>query len=388
MQYEQGLVWLRRDLRLNDSAALAAALSQCRRVACAFIFDRAILDELHGPGFTYDRRVDFIHRSVVALDASLRRRGAALVVRHADAADAIVELAAELGVDAVFANADYEPYAYHRDQRVKQALLQQRRELLMFKDHVIFEKDEILSGSGTPFSVFTPYKNAWLKRVRASDLESHDTESNADQLIKPPGVEAIPTLNQMGFALTNLDGVPLPAGEAGAQQMFKDFQSRIDQYQQERNYPAARGPSYLSVHLRFGTVSTRELARFAYQRKRSEGAQVWLSELIWRDFYQMILWHHPHVVDHAYRPQYDRLEWESGAEAERNFAAWCEGKTGYPLVDAAMAQINLSGYMHNRLRMVTASFLTKDLGIDWRRGERYFARQLNDYDLAANNGGW
>lgn len=388
MQYDQGLVWLRRDLRLNDSAALAAALSQCRRVACAFIFDRAILDDLSGPGLTYDRRVDFIHRSVVALDAALRRRGAALVVRHANAADAIVELAAELGVDAVFANADYEPYAHERDQRVKQALLQQRRELLLFKDHVIFEKDEILSGSGRPFSVFTPYKNAWLKRVRASDLESHDTQSNADRLIRPPGVHGIPTLKQMGFALTNLDDLPLPAGEAGAQQMFKDFKSRIDEYQQERNYPAARGPSYLSVHLRFGTISTRELARFAYQRKRSAGAQVWLSELIWRDFYQMILWHHPHVVEHAYRPQYDRIQWETGAEAERNFAAWCEGRTGYPLVDAAMAQINLSGYMHNRLRMVTASFLTKDLGIDWRRGERYFARQLNDYDLAANNGGW
>jgi deoxyribodipyrimidine photo-lyase len=209
-----------------------------------------------------------------------------------------------------------------------------------------------------------------------------------NRLIKPPGVHEIPTLKQLGFALTNLDDLPLPPGEAGAQQMFKDFKSRIDEYQQERNYPVARGPSYLSVHLRFGTISTRELARFAYQRKRSAGAQVWLSELIWRDFYHMILWHHPHVVEHAYRPQYDRIQWETGAEAERNFAAWCEGRTGYPLVDAAMAQINLSGYMHNRLRMVTASFLTKDLGIDWRRGERYFARQLNDYDLAANNGGW
>ena len=388
MQYNQGLVWFRRDLRPTDNAALAMALAQCRRVYCAFIFDRAILDELSADATTHDRRVDFIHRSILALDASLRKRGGTLITRHANAADAIVEIARELGVDAVFANSDYEPYALQRDQRVKQTLLQQRSDLLLFKDHVIFEKDEILTGGGTPFSVYTPYKNAWLKRMRKPDLAARDTFKHANRLARPPGAQHIPALEELGFARTNLDDLPLPAGEAGAQQMFSDFKSRIGDYQQERNYPASRGPSYLSVHLRFGTISTRELARFAYGKRRSPGAQVWLSELIWRDFYQMILWHHPHVADHAYRPQYDRIQWESGAKAEQMFAAWCEGRTGYPLVDAAMAQINSSGYMHNRLRMVTASFLTKDLGIDWRRGERYFARQLNDYDLAANNGGW
>ena len=175
--------------------------------------------------------------------------------------------------------------------------------------------------------------------------------------------------------------------------MFTDFKTRVDDYERARNFPAVRGPSYLSVHLRFGTISTRQLARFALTQcesggSDSKGAQVWLSELIWRDFYQMILWHHPHVVDRAYRPDYDRIQWETGDAADKMFGAWCEGTTGYPLIDAAMAQINLSGYMHNRLRMVTASFLTKDLGIDWRRGERYFALRLNDYDLAANNGGW
>ncbi len=387
MQHNLGLMWFRRDLRLTDNAALASALSQCQRVYCAFIFDRAILSELLTDGIAHDRRVDFIHRSILALDASLQKRGAALIVRHADAADAVVELARELSVDAVFANADYEPYAMRRDQRVE-ALLQPRCKLVLLKDHVVLEKGEILTGSGTPFSVFTPYKNAWLQRAGERDFAPYDTPQDADRLIKPAGLLPIPALEQLGFARTNnLDDLQLPAGEAGAQQMFDDFKSRIDDYQQTRNFPATRGPSYLSVHLRFGTLSTREAARFAFN-KRSTGAQVWLSELIWRDFYQMILWHHPHVADHAYRPKYDRIRWESGAKAERTFAAWCEGKTGYPLVDAAMAQINSSGYMHNRLRMVTASFLTKDLGIDWRRGERYFARQLNDYDLAANNGGW
>ncbi len=388
MQYDLGLVWFRRDLRLTDNAALAAALAQCRRVHCAFMFDRVILDQLLSDGIRADRRVDFIHRSIVELDASLRKLGAALIVRHAVPADAVPQLASELGVDAVFANADYEPYAVQRDQSVGRALSAQRRELLQFKDHVVFEKDEVLTIGRTPFNVFTAYKNGWLKKVGASDLAELDTSKHSDRLALPPDPGPIPTLQQLGFEPTNLDDLPLPAGEAGARQMFDDFKSRIDRYQEARNFPAARGPSYLSVHLRFGTISTRELARFAYQRRDSSGASVWLSELIWRDFYQMILWHHPHVVDHAYRPEFDRIRWATGADADRLFAAWCEGRTGYPLVDAAMAQINRSGYMHNRLRMVTASFLTKDLGIDWKRGERYFARQLNDYDLAANNGGW
>ena len=330
MQYPRGLVWFRRDLRLTDNAALTAALSQCRRVYCAFIFDRAILDDLLVAGITRDRRVRFHPSIVVALDASLRARGAALIVRHANAADAIVDVARDLDTDAVFANADYEPYAMQRDQRVKQALLPEDRNLLLFKDHVIFEKDEVLTGSGTPFSVYTPYKNAWLKRATKLDFAPHDIRTKADGLTKPVDLPKMPALEQLGFIRTNLDDLPLPVGEAGAQQMFRDFKSRIDNYQQERNYPAARGPSYLSVHLRFGTLSIRELARFAYGRKRSAGAQVWLYELIWRYFYQMILWHHPHVADHAYRPQYDRIRWGTGAKGDRHFAAVVRGTTGYP----------------------------------------------------------
>jgi len=388
MKFDSGLVWLRRDLRLSDNAALVAALTQCKRVYCAFIFDRAILDELQTAGITADRRVDFIHRSVVALDATLRKHGGAVIVRHAHAADSIPQLAGELRVGAVFANADYEPYAIERDHRVSSALHKERREMLLFKDHVIFEQNELLTTSNTPFGVFTPYKNCWLKRVSPADLAERSVDSHLQQLAAPHGANPIVSLRQLGFESTNLDALPLPAGESGADKMFEDFKHRIDDYADARDYPAVRGPSYLSVHLRFGTISTRKLARFAFQRRKSSGAEVWLSELIWRDFYQMILWHHPHVVDHAYRPEYDRIEWEHGSKVDKLFSAWCEGRTGYALVDAAMAQINRTGYMHNRLRMVTASFLTKDLGIDWRRGERYFARQLNDYDLAANNGGW
>jgi deoxyribodipyrimidine photo-lyase len=202
----------------------------------------------------------------------------------------------------------------------------------------------------------------------------------------PPQPAAVPSLESIGFAPSDLDALAVPTGASGGRRLFEAFKARIDQYRDARDYPARRGPSYLSVHLRFGTVSIRELVRFAHERAaRSAGAATWLDELVWREFYQQILYHHPQVVTASFRPEYDRIRWD---EAPELFAAWCDGRTGYPLVDAAMTQINRTGYMHNRLRMVTASFLAKDLGIDWRRGERYFARRLLDYDLAANNGGW
>jgi deoxyribodipyrimidine photo-lyase len=201
---------------------------------------------------------------------------------------------------------------------------------------------------------------------------------------------AVPALGELGFEPSNLHTLKISTGSSGAQALLADFLQRIDAYEETRNFPAVKGPSYLSVHLRFGTVSIRQLARAASERLAggSRGAEVWLSELIWRDFYHQILHHHPQVVGASFKPDYDRIEWEQGPEADALFAAWCEGRTGYPLVDAAMAQINQTGYMHNRLRMVVASFLVKDLGIDWRRGEAYFAEHLNDFDLAANNGGW
>jgi deoxyribodipyrimidine photo-lyase len=250
---------------------------------------------------------------------------------------------------------------------------------------VIFERDELLTGAGRPFSVFTPYRNAWLKALTPFHLRSYEVERYLGALAPPPAA-AIPSLPAIGFARSDLDELKVAAGASAGRALFGQFEARIDQYREARDYPAVRGPSYLSVHLRFGTVSIRELARFAHGRMAgSPGAATWLSELIWRDFYMQILHHHPHVVTQSFRAEYERIAWDDAPEL---FAAWCEGRTGYPLVDAAMAQINRTGYMHNRLRMVTASFLAKDLGIDWRRGEHYFARRLIDYDLAANNGGW
>jgi deoxyribodipyrimidine photo-lyase len=385
MSLDAGLVWFRRDLRTADHAALAAALKSCRRVHCVFVYDRAILDDLIAAGLAADRRVEFIHAAVEALDESLRGRGGGLMVTNGRAIDSIVDLARRLAVDAVFANTDYEPSAAARDAEVARQLAQQGRRLQLFKDQVIFEKNEVMTGQGTPFSVFTPYRNAWLKRLGASDLAAHAGDFGA--LAPPAGPPLRPTLRQLGFKPTNLRELQLPLGEAGAQELADDFMRRIDEYRIARDFPARRGPSYLSVHLRFGTISIRELVRRA-RSSATDGAVTWLSELVWREFYQMILWHHPHVVAGAFRPEYDRIAWETGPQAEEQYRAWCEGRTGYPIVDAGMRQLNQTGYMHNRLRMITASFLTKDLGIDWRRGERYFAQRLNDYDLAANNGGW
>jgi deoxyribodipyrimidine photo-lyase len=385
---DSALVWFRRDLRANDHAALYHALRQARRVYCAFVFDRAILDELLDEGLTADRRVEFIHAAVVELDGALRERGGALIVRHGFAADEIPRLAAALRVDAVFANHDYEPASIERDARVAATLAAAGQRLLTFKDQVIFEKDEVLTAAGKPYTVFTPYRNAWLKKLTPFYVRPYPVERYWAALARPANVPAIPALAELGFSPTDLAALPLPTGASGGERLLEAFKSRIDAYAQSRDYPALRGTSYLSAHLRFGTVSIRALVGWAWQRWRetgSHGAQVWLSELIWREFYQQILYHHPHVVGHAFKREYDRIVWDDDPAL---FAAWCEGRTGYPLVDAAMAQINRTGYMHNRLRMVTASFLTKDLGIDWRRGERYFARRLNDFELASNNGGW
>jgi deoxyribodipyrimidine photo-lyase len=255
---------------------------------------------------------------------------------------------------------------------------------------VIFECDEVLSQAGRPFSVFTPYKNAWLARLTPADLHAHAIDAYADGLAPPPpGVASpIPPLETMGFRRTNLEALGIGTGMSAGAALVADFRQRIDRYQEARDFPAARGPSYLSVHLRFGTVSIRELVAYAHLRSLEPdggGAATWLSELIWREFYAQILWHHPQVIAHAFKPQYDALPFPDDPTM---FAAWREGRTGYPIVDAAMRQINTSGYMHNRLRMIAASFLVKDLLVDWRRGERYFAAHLLDFDLASNNGGW
>ena len=393
---DSALVWFRRDLRADDHAALYHALRSARRVWCAFVFDTLILDELP----RIDRRVEFILDSLRDLDSQLRSLGnahARLLVRHGHGGDELVSLARELGVQAVYTNHDDEPFALERDARVRGQLADLGIALHTAKDHVVFERSELLTGSGKPYTVFTPYKNAWLKRLEPFFAKAYNVHRYADALAPPPDGAAapMPTLASLGFAPSNLHELHIPVGSAGARELLADFAHRIDSYADARDFPAVKGPSYLSVHLRFGTVSVRELVRLARERIQAaarpvqrDGAATWLSELIWRDVYHQVLHHHPHVVGASFKPEYDKIRWEHGKHADELFSAWCAGRTGYPLVDAAMAQINQSGYMHNRLRMVVASFLVKDLGIDWRWGERYFAVALNDFDLAANNGGW
>ena len=379
-EYARALVWFRRDLRDFDHSALYQALKQARQVVCAFIFDREILDALADPA---DRRVEFIHASVSELQQALQRRGGGLVVRHGIARDEIVRLAAEIQADAVFFNHEDDPAALARDAAVEAALKRCSIAVHHAKDCVIFEREEVLTAAGTPFSVFTPYKNAWLRALAPFYLQAYPVDAYADRLAAQSSV--IPGLQDMGFVASNLRELKLPTGMSGGARLFGDFLQRIDRYQETRDFPAVKGPSYLSVHLRFGTVSIRQLAAAAWQQG-GRGAQTWLSELIWRDFYHQILWHRPDVAaGHAFKKQYDTLPWPN---PPGHFAAWCEARTGYPLVDAAMRQLNQTGYMHNRLRMVAASFLTKDLLVDWRLGERYFADKLIDFDLAANSGGW
>ena len=385
------LVWLRRDQRCDDHAALYHALRRFERVYCAFVFDSDILDALPSRS---DRRVAFIHASVLELHTGLQQLaagsgapGGGLIVRHGPALASIVQLARSLGVQEVLTNRDYEPQAMARDRRVAQALQAVGIGFSDYKDQVLLEQNEVLTQQGQPYSVFTPYKRAWLQKLDAFQLKPYPVARHARQLAPPPAGEHLPTLEELGFSHTNLQTLALPTGMQGAQQLLQDFLPRMAQYAESRDYPGRKGVSYLSVHLRFGTLSIRQMAALAAQQAAQGcvGAQTWLSELAWRDFYFMILWHHPQVETQSFRAGYDGLVWDDVPEL---WQAWCEARTGYPLVDAAMRQLHQTGYMHNRLRMVVASFLTKDLGIDWRRGERHFAEHLNDYDLAANNGGW
>ncbi len=378
------LFWFRRDLRDHDNVGLHHALKNHPRVHCVFIFDRDILEKLPSKA---DRRVEFIWDSVVELKAALKKMGGDLIVRYASAETEIPKLAASLKVDAVYTNEDYEPLARARDARVSKALKKTSIEFHAHKDTVIFEKSEVLTQVGGTFSIFTPYKNAWYKRLTDADLAPREIKPYRKSLVSTSTSEPLPSLESMGFQRTNLKEFVTP-GMSGAAILRDDFIERIDRYQETRNLPAVKGVSYLSVHNRFGTISVRELASVAYAetlRRKNLGAETWLNELVWRDFYFQIIWHHPHASASAFRPEYDAIQWPNDKAL---FAAWCEARTGYPIIDAAMRQLNQTGYMHNRLRMIVASFLCKDLLIDWRWGEQYFAYHLNDFDLSANNGGW
>jgi deoxyribodipyrimidine photo-lyase len=375
------LAWFRRDLRLDDNAALGRALAQAERVFCCFVFDTEILDALESRA---DRRVDFIWHSVRELRERLRAAGGDLIVLHGRAREEVPRLAASLGVDAVVAAEDYEPAAVARDSEVADRLRADGIGFTTVKDTVVFAGSEVLTQAGRPFTVFTPYRNAWLKLVGEAELAPRLARQDLQHLAPPPMATQLPELRELGFAPTDLASAGLRPGERGAQETLDAFLGRIDAYHEQRDFPALDATSGLATHNRFGTISIRRLARLARDR-RTAGADSWLAELIWRDFFFQVLHHHPQAAREAFRAEFARIDWPND---ERLFAAWREGRTGYPLVDAAMRQLNGTGNMHNRLRMVAASFLVKDLLVDWRRGEQYFAAQLNDFDLAANNGNW
>lgn len=364
--------WFRRDLRINDNHGLYAALTAGLPVVPVFIFDHNILDNLPKD----DARVDFIHRTIVDLDLELKNFGSSLMVFHGDPQQIWKELANKFKIQTVYFNHDFEPYAAQRDAAVKQVLQQNKITMLGYKDHLIFEGNEILKDDGKPYTVFTPYKNKWLFKLQSEiyngmpkSLISRDSEKHTDQFYKVGKPYEIPTLATLGFESTELSFPPKTV-----------VSSLIVNYDQTRDYPAVAGTSKLGIHFRFGTISIREKAMKALKLNAT-----YLNELIWRDFYAMILFHFPHTISASFRPEYDRIQWLNDMPS---FEKWKEGKTGYPMVDAGMRELNATGYMHNRVRMVVASFLTKHLLIDWRWGEAYFAEKLLDYDQASNVGGW
>ncbi len=375
-KHDRVLVWLRRDLRLHDHTALAEATRHASRVAVAFVYDTVILDELSDRS---DRRVFFIHQSLEEVADRLREAGSDLIALPGDPLTEIPALARRLGVDAVYCSHDDDPYALKRDRQVARELGEIQFE--SFKDHVIFERQEVMNQSGEPYRVYTPYMKAW--RSQFDPKMAAPREPDLGRLW--PAAELKSTgnlsLGDIGFEENSLW---VPPGSAGGHERLSGFVKQMEEYGERRDYPGIDGTSGLSVHLRHGTVSIRECVRAALNHP-SKGAEKWFNELIWREFYHMILANFPHVVESSFREEYSSLKWPG---KEEHFAAWCEGRTGYPIVDAAMRCINATGWMHNRLRTVCASFLTKDLLVDWRQGEAYFAEKLLDFELASNNGGW
>ncbi len=353
--------WFRRDLRLQDNAGLYAALKENKNVIPVFIFDTEILEKLEDK---QDRRVEFIHQSLSVIKTQLEEMGSSLLVLHGNP----IDLYKKLNPKAVYTNHDYEPYARKRDASIKSILEERDIAFKTFKDQLIFEKDEVVKDDGKPYTIFTPYSRKWKAKLNTFFLSSYPVEKYTSHFLKTKPL-SFPTLKDIGFKSSDLH---FP------ERVIKT--SIIDKYDKQRNFPAIRGTTQLSIHLRFGTVSIRKLAQVALRKN-----EVWLNELIWRDFYHMILWHFPEVETKAFKPSYDKIIWRNDAT---EFKSWCEGKTGYPIVDAGMRELNATGFMHNRVRMIVASFLTKHLLIDWRWGEAYFAQKLLDFDLAANNGGW
>ena len=375
------LLWLRRDLRLYDHNALFQALKRSKAVYCCFIFDIKILENLSSKN---DRRVDFIWHALKEIKVELSNLGSDLIVKVGDPIILIPSLIKKYKCSALFLNKDYEKYAIVRDKKISDELQNNNIETYKYKDQVIFEEKEILTQNNSPYTVFTPYKNNHLKKIFNEGITQFDCDSYKINLAKFKH-GPLQSLKEIGFKESNISSMNLPLGSKGGITLIEDFKTRIKNYNHNRNFPGVKGVSYLSVHNRFGTVSIRHLAKLAL-KDASEGSSTWLNELIWRDFYFQILSNFPHIEDgKAFKLKYNNLKFENN---EKLFTAWTNGQTGFPIVDAGMRQLNLTGFMHNRLRMIIACFLVKDLLIDWRWGEKYFADHLIDYDLSANNGGW
>lgn len=365
MKKEVSICWFRRDLRLEDNAALYYALKGPYPVVPLFIFDKNILSRLNN---RQDARLTFIRQTLAALQLQLQELGSSFEVKYGTPEEAWIEILKAYNVKAVYINQDYEPYARERDDALAEYLCSENIDFHTYKDQVIFEKNEITKADLKPYTVFTPYFRQWHQKLDSFYLKAYPVAKYFSNLLPQPSKEMI-SLAEMGFEPSTLR---FPD---------QDFNAKLQGYEEKRDFPAQDETTHIGIHLRFGTISIRAAAREAIAQK----AEKWLSELAWRDFYMMILWHFPHTVSHSFKPAYDQIVWRNN---ETEFEAWCTGETGYPLVDAGMKQLNETGYMHNRVRMLVASFLTKHLLIDWRWGEAYFAEKLLDYDQASNVGGW
>lgn len=355
--------WFRRDLRLTDNAGLYHALKENKHVIPLFIIDPQQLDRLDNKS---NGRVTFTLSSLQSIQRTLVAMGKSLLVLHGNPLDVF----AQMNVRVVYANREYEPLAVERDKAVSTLLAKRGGALVTFKDSVVFDPEEVVKSNGEPYTIFTPYARAWKTQLAGSEaaLKRYDASRYLGHL-KSSRPQKLPTLRDIGFEESTVPFPPLTINRRV-----------VTRYAESRNYPAIHGTTRLGVHLRMGTLSIRRLVRYAMDL-----SPALLNELIWREFYQMILWHFPHAANTSFKPAYDHIRWRND---EHDFAAWCDGRTGYPLVDAGMRELNATGYMHNRVRMVVASFLTKHLLVDWRWGEAYFEQKLLDYDLASNNGGW
>ncbi|KXH79031.1 deoxyribodipyrimidine photolyase [Chryseobacterium kwangjuense] len=354
--------WFRRDLRLEDNTGLHHALNSGLKVIPIFIFDTDILNQLKNRN---DKRVDYIHQVLQQIHKDLKKHNSGLYVYYGTPMEVFEKIIQDFNIDTVFSNRDYEPQAIKRDRKVADLLKKYHIQFKNFKDQVIFEKNNILKNDLSPYTVFTPYSKKWKENLK--NIETVTT--NKAHFANYTGFSEIISLNEIGFEKTNLEFIKPELDN-----------SIIDSYGKYRDFPAMDHTSHLGIALRFGTISIRKCVQYAIEHN-----EVWLNELIWREFFMQILYHFPSVVNQCFKKKYENIAWRNN---ENEFKAWCEGRTGYPIVDAGMRQLNETGFMHNRLRMITASFLTKHLLIDWRWGEAYFAEKLLDYDLAANNGNW